>query len=432
MPLYSRMIHDYFDGGLDRHQEEQLFDALGRDEELRAEFNAELQLQNAISRDAMSIHTPGVALKEVYRQIGFGAGAGSSTTAGAGGIAGWIARYLAPLRMSNAKVAAYLAGGVVPILLATLLFFSQDEAERDAALPADPGQSELATMLPGPVEGTAAVPGTSASRFNSLAFSAATGSASQELPAADPSTAALMPDDSPVRDSRPTPLEQSLPTPDRQAVLAQRSVIHEVASTAMLAAEDRRHNGAAAPSSGLAALDRLAEFSLIDLAAEHNFSVYARGLSSDPGGSNQSFSLLSAMAIGFALPVNERLLLSVEVGNESFDQSTSIPDPSNPGENLVIPSTAEMFWAGIAGRYRLPLTVASEDLSFFGQPGAALAYSNTFEGALAKLGVGLEYRLESSFTVFAGWEWTYLMSLGASTNSTAGKQGLTYGVSFKF
>ncbi len=68
---YSKLIHDYLDGGIDSTQEAMLFDMLSKDSELRADFNKQMKLHLIAQQDMNHISPPAEATNELFGRLGF-------------------------------------------------------------------------------------------------------------------------------------------------------------------------------------------------------------------------------------------------------------------------------------------------------------------------------------------------------------------------
>ncbi|MFP4527263.1 MAG: hypothetical protein ACLFQX_01830 [Candidatus Kapaibacterium sp.] len=68
---YSRLIHEYLDGGLSGAQEELLFAELGKDQELRHDFNQQLKLHLIAQSDMKSIAPPTDSTNYIFSSLGF-------------------------------------------------------------------------------------------------------------------------------------------------------------------------------------------------------------------------------------------------------------------------------------------------------------------------------------------------------------------------
>ncbi len=68
---YTKLIHDYLDGGVDSTQEAMLFDMLSKDSELRADFNKQMKLHLIAQQDMNHISPPAEATNELFGRLGF-------------------------------------------------------------------------------------------------------------------------------------------------------------------------------------------------------------------------------------------------------------------------------------------------------------------------------------------------------------------------
>lgn len=68
---YSKLIHEYLDGGIDSTQEAMLFDMLSKDSELRADFNKQMKLHLIAQQDMNHITPPAEATDELFGRLGF-------------------------------------------------------------------------------------------------------------------------------------------------------------------------------------------------------------------------------------------------------------------------------------------------------------------------------------------------------------------------
>mgnify|MGYP001273819923 CR=1 FL=1 len=69
---YSKIIHEYLDGGrLATPEEEVLFKTLASDEEIRSEFNKQMKLHMMAQRDMNSITPPSAVTSQLFGSLGF-------------------------------------------------------------------------------------------------------------------------------------------------------------------------------------------------------------------------------------------------------------------------------------------------------------------------------------------------------------------------
>ncbi len=68
---YSKLIHEYLDGGVDSTQEALLFDMLAKDSELRADFNKQMKLHLIAQQDMNHITPPAEATNQLFGRLGF-------------------------------------------------------------------------------------------------------------------------------------------------------------------------------------------------------------------------------------------------------------------------------------------------------------------------------------------------------------------------
>ncbi len=70
MNSYQQHIHEYLDGTLPAHMQEELFSEMSMNEELREEFSLQLSVQQKVSADVATIVAPDDIKENVFTQIG--------------------------------------------------------------------------------------------------------------------------------------------------------------------------------------------------------------------------------------------------------------------------------------------------------------------------------------------------------------------------
>jgi hypothetical protein len=68
---YNLLIQEYFDSGLDDAQQEALFGAMAKDQELRQEFNSHLRLDSITKMDMNSITPPTQVTSDIFKKLDF-------------------------------------------------------------------------------------------------------------------------------------------------------------------------------------------------------------------------------------------------------------------------------------------------------------------------------------------------------------------------
>lgn len=123
---YTRLIHDYIDGALNKNEQDLLFAELFQNAELRNEFNQQLKLHTISQKDMAMISTPVSATNAIFTKLGYSIPSGASVygqgTAAAG--TSKFAPFLLFLKKYTGNVfTAVLSAGLTALILYFILDF---------------------------------------------------------------------------------------------------------------------------------------------------------------------------------------------------------------------------------------------------------------------------------------------------------------------
>lgn len=121
---YTRLIHDYIDGALDKNEQDLLFSELFQNAQLRSEFNQQLKLHTISQKDMAMISTPTAATNAIFTKLGYSIPSSVTVSANGSGVA-HISRF-APFLLFLKKHAgnvftAVLSAGLTALFLYYIL-----------------------------------------------------------------------------------------------------------------------------------------------------------------------------------------------------------------------------------------------------------------------------------------------------------------------
>jgi negative regulator of sigma E activity len=165
---------------------------------------------------------------------------------------------------------------------------------------------------------------------------------------------------------------------------------------------------------------------------EHNGMKYAIILRGITGASfpqtdvpTNSSSILSNLALGAYVIIDEHNRIGIEIGREPFSQ---IFTNMENGRLVRYEQNPMLFWAGLSYRYNLDRVGSIAN----GEPFIQLIAGSSESGLLSKGLMGMQFRTDNGLGFFLGLEGSLLFFENQKSYFTTKKIGLTYSMFFDF
>lgn len=413
-PLHpDEALYAFMDGELDAVNEQQLFDELAGNTELRGEMRDILSIRNAIHRDTL-FPAPSVEAGVLTGAGLASAAAAGTTAAGTAATTSWLAAALPWLRV---------AGGVALGGIAMFLLMSRTSDTMSTDLPpATPGTAQVAPAPdPSPSQALAGPV-----RVDTVVVRR---------------TVAIVPPGLREREAAVAAAENRLAT-DRLALAAERLALEE----------ERRRAAATTPESPLAAAPTLRDVPPLstvattlgtsapqDLTTLRSAAYIGRPTTGLPAqlrarslpSGLQSFETIPAsvrdalvpnVAFSLTFPLTSDHTFGVELATESFVQRFTGTIAGRPVQYEQVPT---LFWMGAQYRYSPAAFSIVEGLRPYAELTAGMAFS---QGPVGHASIGLQYSAGGPLTFSLGFDGAMLAYQSANTWFSSSKWGLTYGM----
>ncbi len=393
-------LHAFMDCELDVSQEQQLFDELAANPELRREMKDVLAIRNSLLHDMPS--PPDAVELGLLNMIGNGSALGSASAHTASAVS-------ASSRIVGLMPVLYSLGGAIAgFAVAFFLFWDQN----NTATPGNIG----ASYQPGPSE--------------------------QSLPTQQPLNVVLQAPTDTIYSVRVVRLPASpVTTVPQEGALDQLSNTHSSVTS-----NETTHSSAdrlllPTRENHLQAVNSMAlRSSGVPLSAKHagylaqpndlgggtlRLRSLASGLpANEPTPESVQSAVLPNTSFAFILPLNQHNRVGVEMGTESFRQQFSMVDDDGRKQNVL--QTPVLFWIGGTYEY-IGQDFWIPGLTPYGSATLGYAYS---QGPVVRGTVGLSYNPVGPLRFILGLDASALAYQHQSQWFTSNKWGLSYGLSF--
>lgn len=411
-PTPEEALHAFMDGELGVAHEQQLFDELASNADLRTEMKDVLTLRKAVIHDLVA--PPADAELGLMSAVGFavpGATMGAGASAAAGAAVG-TASAGGSLFTILVSASSLIAGFVIAWLLFTNVFGSSTKTD---------------TIVTGARGSSGTLPPTSAENFSPelhATIVAPTDTVVAVRYRTAPRTNSVQPNSAEPKEVNNEVLAYQQ-APDASASMSNSQAISSITTSNAITYQVTSARAATS-------VDATARPSALTTIAVPQNQVYLRVRTLASGlqrGETTPASIENAVLpnSSFALlfPLSQHHRLGAEMGTESFKQQFTTTDEH--GKQLNVMQMPVLYWLGTTYEYR------SNDFNFLGGLSAfaiatvGYAYS---QGPLGRATLGLSYQPVGPLRLYFGFDASSLAYHNENNWFTSNKWGLSYGLSF--
>ncbi len=438
---YSKLIHEYLDGGIDSTQEALLFDMLSKDSELRADFNKQMKLHLIAQQDMNHISPPAEATNELFGRLGFTVPDYLETPAPsiAAKVTGYIKKYgvMAMLLLLTSALSVVMTSnydnwfGDGQTIAQSELNSQQNNIPVVSSFENDDENANANNHNNNTTDQTLADANNNNNQFNSNNSRYYSNASNQQITNRNNNSNTNSNSDALAVNAEDNELESNKSIFDAIAsIFTSEAEYTDGSDIASISEEYGSRNGSGAASS-LAATPFVSTIILPAFGGDEN-SKFEFGVKYTSDASSNDYSHLALngqfydnMIVSGMYHINEYHSVGAEVGMERFAQSFVTNYYGELTEQKQYP---RRFIAGLTYRFTYTNLMGTEFVS----PYAELFAGGSSLGPISKAGLGISLTPLNNISMNLGYEYGVLYYSVDSKTYNSDKQGFIYRISYNF